>query len=142
MNREIKFRAWLKTDWKYNETTNEMDDIYKMFHSCYNGNGDLALWHEDIDDYYSLENNLDTLMQYIGRECDITNKPIYEGDIVEITIEGEPFNKWVGVVKFDSCSFYIDTNYSTHYRWMDYGVKLLGNMFENPDLYNKIINED
>ena len=72
------------------------------------------------------------LMQYIGREDDAGNS-VYESDIVKIYSEYEEL-EFIGVVKFGSCSFYIESDLINGYRWQDYDVTILGNIYENKEL--------
>lgn len=70
------------------------------------------------------------VMQYVGRK-DINDKKIYESDIVEFTDKGL-IRK--GVVEFKDCSFVIKNDNGIYYKWINYEVKILGNIYENPEL--------
>lgn len=72
------------------------------------------------------------LMQYTGLK-DKNGKEIYEGDIVEV-IDKYAKRVFTGEVSFIDASFVIKNDYSTNYRWMDYDVKVIGNIYENPEL--------
>lgn len=73
------------------------------------------------------------IMQAIGLK-DIHEKPIYEGDVVEVfnTYKEEYFK---GSVHFNNGSFFIrKDDLTSHYRWINYDIKVIGNIYENPKL--------
>lgn len=82
---------------------------------------------------YKASINPNTLGQYIGRE-DIHGKRIFEGDIVKFydCLKGCDY---IGYVGFENCSFVIiRKDIMTHYRWTDYTVEVIGNIYDNPEL--------
>ena len=85
-------------------------------------------------DCVNLAVDKETIGQYIGLE-DENGKSIYEWDIVKVedTYE-EDRPPFVGVVTFRDCSFIIKTDCTSNYRWMDYEVEVIGNIFDNKDL--------
>jgi uncharacterized phage protein (TIGR01671 family) len=114
--REIKFMAWDKE----NKTMLDMDTLAEDWGFC-------IFYQHEVD--HGLE-----MMQYIGLE-DINGKEIYEGDIVEVK---DPYptgvRMFTGVVMFDNGSFMIKSSVGEHYRWLDYEVEVIGNVYENPEL--------
>lgn len=75
----------------------------------------------------------ETVGQYIGL-TDKNGKKVFEGDIVKAN-DAHTKMSFIGVVKFDNGSFYIcDSNFNSHYRWMDYEVEIIGNIYDNPEL--------
>lgn len=129
--REIKFRAWDKEhkEWvKYSITDN-----IPIF--CHN----TSRWRTDK------EGERFTLCQYTGLK-DKNNREIYEGDIVRAVV----FSKWIGVAKYSDknqafvfeC---IDKNYRGNIVFMsqfDQGFKILGNIYENPEMLEEISNDN
>lgn len=77
------------------------------------------------------------LMQYTGLK-DKNGKEIYEGDIVKLIADscrGDKFKPFIaGYVSFRSGSFYITDNAVSRFRWEDYIVEVIGNIYENPEL--------
>lgn len=75
------------------------------------------------------------LMQYIGRDDDSTGKKIYEGDLV-VAIEDVVY---IGFVEFKNNSFCITDNSSfTLYNLSDYELHVIGNIYDNENIYNAI----
>jgi len=75
--------------------------------------------------------NSDTVGQFVGLQ-DMHGKELYEGDIVQV-FDTEFKGSFKGVIKFGDGSFYIDgLNGITNYRWQDYEVELMGNIYDNP----------
>ena len=73
-----------------------------------------------------------TVGQYTGRN-DKNGVKVFEDDIVKChdTLKDRTF---VGVVGYDSCSFMICDGGTSHYRWDDYDVEVIGNIHDNPEL--------
>lgn len=123
--REIKFRAWLKSN-------NLMYDVL-----CIDTAEKKALIeHGDMRGYAKYPDET-ILMQCIGLK-DKNGKDIYEGDIVKAI----SFARWIGVVEYsdENQAFIfecIDKNYRGNIVFMsqfDQGFKILGNIYENPEL--------
>lgn len=94
----------------------------------------------DLVSYYDWAVDSETVGQYIGL-TDKNGKKVFEGDIVKANDTYTEMS-FIGVVKFDNGSFYIyDSNFNSHYRWMDYEVKIIGNICDNPELLNVIYEE-
>ena len=125
--REIKFRAWDKKLKKWtNYSISNIDGTLIDFL-----NKETGFWESDRG------GERFTLCQYTGLK-NINEKEIYEGDIVRAL----GFSKWIGVAKYSDknqafvfeC---IDKNYSRNIVFMsqfDKGFKILGNIYENPEL--------
>lgn len=122
--REIKFRAW---DRKFKKWTSySIDDGLLMFYDDH-----AECWE------ISREGERFILCQYTGLK-NINGKEIYEGDIVRAV----GFSEWIGVAKYSDknqafvfeC---IDKNYRGNIVFMSQfgqGFKILGNIYENPEL--------
>ena len=67
--------------------------------------------------------------QYVERE-DKNNKKIFKGDYVKCF---DNYNKqyFEGYVDFQNCSFVIKNEICTHYRWIDYEVEVVGNIYDS-----------
>ena len=110
MNREIKFRIWSVED---NEMIYEVNriDIYK---------GKIVF-------YSNCE-----LMQFTG-VLDKNGKEIYEGDIVE-------WGYYIAIVKFENSRWILedfDGNRGESFSGFVDEYKIIGNIFENPELREK-----
>ena len=81
---------------------------------------------------YQAEIDVETLCEYTGM-LDKNGNKIWENDIVKC-MDKEINRKFVGTVKFNSCSFCISNSFSSNYRWLDYEIEVIGNIFDNPEL--------
>lgn len=81
--------------------------------------------------------NPSTVGQYTGLQ-DMNGKRIFEGDVVHVhdTLVrcDKPYHEFEGYVEYRDGSFVICCEDSTHYRWLDYEVKVIGNIHDNPEL--------
>ena len=81
----------------------------------------------------------ETICQYTGL-TDKNGKKVFEYDIVKAY---DPLDEisFIGVVKYFDGSFYIcDTDFCSYYRWMDYEVEVIGNIYDNPELLGGVNN--
>ena len=133
--REIKFRAWDKEleEWTNYSISNINGNIIDFY------NKETGFWESDR------EGERFTLCQYTGLK-DKNDREIYEGDIVRTVV----FSKWIGVAKYSDknqafvfeC---IDKNYRGNIVFMsqfDQGFKILGNIYENPEMLEEISNDN
>ena len=75
----------------------------------------------------------ETVGQYTGIK-DKSGKMVFEHDLVKAY---DPLDEisFIGVVKYFDGSFYIcDTDFCSYYRWIDYEVEVIGNIYDNPEL--------
>jgi uncharacterized phage protein (TIGR01671 family) len=120
--REIKFRAWfnpnnqmIKSNYIYFDEFREIEDWF-------------------ADEYYEF-------MQYTGL-MDKNRKDIYEGDIVKLSKENRKLLGNIGIVKFKSGEFSIESPEFEHHddirlRKFYTHLEVIGNIYENPELLNK-----
>lgn len=72
------------------------------------------------------------LMQYTGLK-DVNGVEIYEGDIVKIK-DWKYGNEFLGEISFKNGSYVVESKIATHYRFIDYEIQVIGNIYENPEL--------
>ena len=128
--REIKFRAWDKDLKRW--TNYSIDDDLLMF---YDKQGEC--W--EIDQ----EGKRFILCQYTGLK-NFNGKEIYEGDIIRA------LDYWIGVAKFfDKNPAFIFEAIDKNYRGsrvsmtqFDRHVKIIGNIYENPEMLEEISNDN
>ena len=126
MGRQIKFRAWVKRVGGHEfGRMAKVIGMYGNYNSAHVRGIDCA-----IDDLVSVDDI--ELMQFTGLE-DIDKIEIYEGDIVSVYSAYDE-HRFKGVVGFSDASFMIKNDACTYYRWMDYEVEVLGNIYENSEL--------
>ena len=95
-------------------------------------------WYIDVppvnpdDSYKNYNVDPDTVGQYIGiRE---NGSPIFEGDIVRCRDYRIASIEFVGKVGFKDGSFVIEDGEIAHFRWVDYEVDVIGNIYDTPAL--------
>ena len=114
------------------------------------------MWSEGYMDHFTFDNDFDcicgwledaVLMQYIGLK-DKEEKEIYDRDIIESDISNE-----IGVIVYDPEKCYYNvvdlddykngTRYNcamintAGYNWMQYDIKVIGNIHQNKELLNQ-----
>ena len=118
--REIKFRVWC----------NERKEMLQIQRHSFKTNKSMPYG-------WNLEYVFDDIMQYTGI-LDFNGVEVYEGDIIKLIEDRnrddifEPFI--AGQVKFRNGSFYITDGAISRFRWEDYVVEVVGNIYENPEL--------
>ena len=130
--RKIKFRAWDKDLKRW--TNYSIDDGLLMF---YDKQGEC--W--EIDQ----EGERFILCQYTGLK-NYNGKEIYEGDIVR----SECFFGWIGVAKYlDKNQSFVFESIDKNYRGSrvslgrtEQYVKILGNIYENPEMLEEMSNDN
>lgn len=75
----------------------------------------------------------DTIGQFTGL-TDKNDKKIFEGDIVKGKDNLEKSLEVYGYIDHKYGSFVIVGDFMTHYRWLDYEVEVIGNIYDNPEL--------
>ena len=147
MNREIKFRAWYKEKKRIGKVLG-IDILHK----------EIYFSNEDVDCYGHTEFKDIELMQYTGMK-DVTEKEIYEGDVVKLVHTGieisadrlEDLKRFVGIIKYENGIFKIvrteKSLIKSKYFEMEqkkvseifiysklYDLEVIGNIFENKEL--------
>lgn len=76
----------------------------------------------------------ETIGKQIGR-VDEAGVDVFEGDIIEVVdLRGCFLKSFRGAVVYQNCSYAIDDGVCVHYRWADYKVTVVGNIYDNPEL--------
>jgi uncharacterized phage protein (TIGR01671 family) len=147
--REIKFRAWdaeVCRMYPQNGVIESME--FDKDNECVN----LGICeYEQIDelgnrDYIQYNSTDFTLMQFTGL-FDKNRKDIYEGDIVKLSKENRKLLGNIGIVKFKSGEFSIESPEFEHHddirlRKFYTHLEVIGNVCENPELLNNEIFDD
>lgn len=130
--REIKFRAWDKDlkRWTNYSIADDLPRFYDKHAEC---------WETDQ------EGERFILCQYTGLK-NYNGKEIYEGDIVR----SEWFLGWIGVAKYlDNNQSFVFESIDKNYRGSrvslgrtEQYVKILGNIYENPELLKELTNDN
>ena len=117
MNREIKFRAWVKEE-------GVMMDVDEIYEDEYHFDEPIH-WDEESGGYGWTRKKKDCiLMQYTGIN-DKTGEMIYEGDIC--LDHGACGNK----------KFITDIRYMGNFILYSEYLEVVGNIYENPELFKK-----
>ena len=125
--REIKFRAYIYK-------LERMEKVEQINFDIDNVEVNLS----DSGDYWEYGFDEIELMQFTGRRDDSKSKvEIYEGDILEVKSAYHEI-EFTGVVKYQNSSFCIVNDGFTGYAWIDYNVKVIGNIYENKELIKQI----
>lgn len=65
--------------------------------------------------------------------CDRNDEWIFEGDVVRGVDRLNKGLEVCGHVGYENGSFVIVDDIMTHYRWLDYDVEIIGNIYDNPE---------
>lgn len=125
--REILFRGKRKNgyDWVYG-------NYCGVECSLESGCGIECFIIEAPRDGSSVKVDAETVGQYTGL-TDKNDQKIFEGDIVR-GIDRLADLEVFGYIDHQSGSFVIVGEFMTHYRWLDYEVEVIGNIYDNPEL--------
>jgi len=132
MNREIKFRVWCKD---YKRWENQL----MLSHNGYLYDYDLGRGRL----YNSSKTHI--IQQFTGLK-DKNDKEIYEGDIVTALIphgnnihRAKTYDVFISVVNFTHGGFTIDVGeeFESFLGETSVEIKIIGNIFENPELLKK-----
>ncbi|AZR96782.1 hypothetical protein XK27_00450 [Streptococcus suis] len=100
----------------------------------------IPIYDKETDEYladYELSLNLVTLMQSTGKMASTGQVEVYAGDILYYPDQDEDN---YGIIKFDkdTLAFVLDNGYE-RFVYGDYGMgKIIGNIYENPELVEGI----
>jgi uncharacterized phage protein (TIGR01671 family) len=122
MNRELKFRVW-------DTKNNEFVKLVNFWVSPENLNKCFMEWRPELDGetVFETKNGAFVFQQFTGLR-DREGKEIYEGDIIKM-LDGTNYE----------VKFHIESNElnCSGYMFSSFGVKVIGNIFENPELLKK-----
>ena len=134
MSREIKFRAFI-------EATSQMLNVFDMNFIKDEDNGRFVrmINNENFDansKFISCRVDEVELMQYTGLK-DKNGVEIYEGDIVEFYIDfGYGMQKVIAKITYKDSGFKYESLAGTDFMNIFNDVKIIGNIYENPELLN------
>ena len=118
--REIKFRGKQRRTGKWFYGNLYVKDIYGRTHICTTKCGCF-----DIDP------------ETVGQDTGLTDKngiKIFEGDIVKGKDNLERNLAVSGYIDHENGSFVIVGEFMTHYRWLDYELEVIGNIYDNKEI--------
>lgn len=136
INQPIKFRVWDKGLRKFLNSSNRNIEFLKTYLDCIDQSDHGAASFSIIES--------EIVLQQFAGFSDITNQEVYEGDIVEFH-SGYPnqndnsFYKSKAAVEFKNGAFwprpiYDHNDDDTWYNYELKDLKVIGNIFENPNL--------
>jgi uncharacterized phage protein (TIGR01671 family) len=118
--RDIRYRFWHKE-------FNKFVSPYGLGYQFQPENGQIYVEGCNITDRFIIS-------QYTGLK-DKNGKEIWESDIVKfIDLRYPEIGEEQGIVGFSDASFRIESEIVTHYRWIDYEVEVIGNVYDNPEI--------
>lgn len=120
MSRILKFRTWDKVE---KEMVEHEDLLIKV---------------KAINEF----NNYYDFMQYTGLK-DKNGKEIYEGDICIYTSKDKTLNR-TGIIKFKHGYFgltFFDGRVGLLANILDYAIEVIGNVYQNPELLEGVVEE-
>lgn len=135
--REILFRGKAinrNDNREYRTDYKNGDWVYGLAYKLYNDNfPNLPAEMTNENGVTGIDVDYTTIGQYTGLK-DKYGKKIFEGDIVKGKDELEPNIEVYGFIDYMNGSFVIVGDFMTHYRWLDYSVEVIGNIYDNPEL--------
>lgn len=134
--REIKFRAYW---YRAKKMTKDFGlDDYAQDHDGTHGDA-------DYPSLYDVERGEAVIMQYTGLK-DRNGKEIYEGDVIEVEFIVYPESKkekieskYISQVTFQDGCFVFYDDYESHVPCQPcFRTKIIGNIYENPELLKEV----
>lgn len=133
-----KFRAWDKRNNKmvtnFSRSRMKIEGgkvMYQLVTSKDNRITAIASYNTQEDKIYRFSHELE-LMQATGLK-DKNGVEIYVGDIADIT-DYKNGNEFRGAISFKNGSYVVESNIATHYRFIDYDIEIIGDIYQNPEL--------
>ncbi|QXN68059.1 hypothetical protein [Microcystis phage Mae-Yong924-2] len=143
-NREIKFRIWAESD-EHPKGKMYDSEFYINQHGNVVKGKQLDHFHYKLHFARIAHNNIQ-IMQFTGVQ-DMTQKDVFEGDIVKWTWAGYEHIKYFGLVVFENGAFVSERINGFNERQLlrpydsdggTYMFEIVGNVFENRKLLKKI----
>lgn len=119
--REIKFRAWDKVNELMSEVTSLTYNNINQQLTILNKKGHFSCLFCDV-----------VLMQYTGLK-DKNGLEIYEGDIIELYLDGKYISNYICEFK-DGCFMFKEIGSDWIGRITNADIEIIGNIYKNPEL--------